>query len=205
MLWGATSGAYGGGATVVNIGNTEIKPERIKEFEFGIDAEFLRMFSLEFTYYVQNADNSIVGFNNPPTTGLTASSVPYNIGSIKSSGFESLLQANLLTSPDFGLDLSFIWNYQTNEVTSLGGAQPIFDGFNQNVIKEGLPKHEFYMVKVMGAKFDANGAYAGVDVSTDRYDFGNPIPSHTGSFTINFRFLKNFNLYVLPIGLWTEK
>lgn len=197
LLWGATTGGYGGGATVVNIGNPAIKPERIKEFEVGIDAEFLNTFSLEFTYYLQNANNSIVGFNNPPSTGLTASSVPFNIGSIKSSGFESLLQASVLKSMDFGLDMSFIWNYQKNEVTSIGGAQPIFDGFNQNVIKEGLPKHEFYMLKVNGAKFDANGKYAGPDVTTERYDFGNPIPAHTGSFTVNFQFFKNFNLYLL--------
>ncbi|MFA3783458.1 TonB-dependent receptor domain-containing protein [Melioribacteraceae bacterium 4301-Me] len=197
LLWGATTGGYGGGATIVNIGNPAIKPERIKEFEVGFDAEFLNMFSLEFTYYRQNANNSIVGFNNAPTTGLTASSVPINVGSIKAWGFESLLQANLLRSADYSLDLSFIWNYQTNEVTSIGGAQPIFDGFNQNVIKEGLPKHEFYLIKVNGAKFDANGKYAGPDVTTDRFDFGNPIPNHTGSFTLNFRFFKNFNLYVL--------
>ncbi|MHB1689002.1 MAG: carboxypeptidase-like regulatory domain-containing protein [Ignavibacteriaceae bacterium] len=197
LLWGATSGGYGGGATIVNIGNPTIKPERIKEFEFGLDAEFLNIFSMELTYYIDNASNSIVGFNNPPSTGLTASPVPFNVGKIKSSGFESLLQANLLSSRDFGLDLSFIWNYQKNEVTDLGGAQPIFDGFNNNVIKEGMPKHEFYVVKVNGAKFDANGKYAGPDVTTDRFDFGNPIPSHTGSFTVNFRFLKNFNFYAL--------
>ncbi len=197
LLWTGVLGGYGGGAVISNIGNSSIKPERIKEFEFGVDAEFLNIFSAELTYYIDNASNSIVGFRNPPSTGLTASTVPFNVGKIKSSGFESLLQANVLNSRDFGLDLSFIWNYQKNEVTDLGGAQPIFDGFNNNVIKEGMPKHEFYVVKINGAKFDGTGKYAGPDVTTDRFDFGNPIPSHTGSFTVNFRFLKNFNFYAL--------
>ena len=197
LLWTATSGAYGGGATLISIGNAGIEPERIKEIEFGIDAELFNIFSLELTYYRQSAEKSIVGFNNPPSTGLTASSVPFNIGKIKGSGFESLLQANLFENQDFGLNMGFIWNYQTNEVVDLGGAQPIFDGFSNNVIKEGLPKHEFYREVVNGAKFDATGKYTGVDVQTTRTALGNPIPSHTGSFTFNFKFLKNFNLYAL--------
>jgi len=155
------------------------------------------MFSIELTYYRQTASKSIVGFNNPPSTGLTASSVPFNIGEIEGSGFESYLQANLLKGEDFGLDLGLIWNYQKNEVKDLGGAQPIYDGFSNNVIKEGLPKHEFYREVVLGAKFDGTGKYTGVDVETDRTALGNPIPSHTGSFNVNFKFFKNFNLYAL--------
>ena len=76
------------------------------------------------------------------------------------------------------------------------GAQPIFDGFSNNVIKRAV-KHEFYREVVNGAKFDATGKYTGVDVQTTRTAFGNPIPSHTGSFTINFKFLRNFNFYAL--------
>ena len=197
LLWTATSGAYGGGGTLISIGNAAIEPERIKEFEFGIDAELFNILSLELTYYMTTAKKSIVGFNNPPSTGLTASSVPYNIGEIKGSGFESLLQANLLNSQDFALNLGFIWNYQTNEVVDLGGAQPIYDGFSNSVIKEGLAKHEFYREVVNGARFDGTGKYIGVDVQSTRSDLGNPIPSHTGSFTVNFKFLKNFNLYAL--------
>jgi hypothetical protein len=45
--------------------------------------------------------------------------------------------------------------------------------------------------------FDDNGVYIGPDVSQDRVSFGNPIPNYTGSFSFNFRFLKNFSFYVL--------
>ncbi|MDH7604243.1 MAG: hypothetical protein QHH13_05015, partial [Melioribacter sp.] len=37
----------------------------------------------------------------------------------------------------------------------------------------------------------------GVEATEDRVDLGNPYPDHYGSFTVNFRFLKNFNLYAL--------
>jgi len=198
LLWSSTVGGYGPGAIINAIGNSKIKPERIKEFEIGVDAEFLDIFSLEFTYYKQNANNSIVGLNNPPSTGLTATSVPFNIGSMKASGFESSLQANLFRNSNYEVNLGLIWNYQTNEVTDLGGAQPIFDGFSNNVIKEGLPKHEFYRQVVKGALFDpTTGVYLGPDVSSERFALGNPIPKHTGSLNINIKLFKRINVYAL--------
>jgi len=197
LLWSAVNAGHGIGAVLNAIGNESIKPEEIKEIEVGFETEFLNMFSLEFTYFKQNANNSIVDKQNAPSTGLTASAVPFNIGGMKNWGFESLLQFNPIRGRDYNLSFSFIWNYQNNEVTDLGGAQPIFDGFDVNVIKEGMRKHEFYTWKTKGAKFDANGKYIGVEATEDRVDLGNPYPDHYGSFTVNFRFLKNFNFYAL--------
>ena len=195
LLWSAENDGGKVGAVIQNIGNSSIKPERIKEFETGLDAEFLRNFSIEFTYYQQNAVNSIFYKYESPSTGLTESPVPFNVGGIKNWGFESLLKANLIRSKDYGLELSFNWNYQNNVVTNLGGAEYI--GLIANVIKEGLPKHEFYLHKVLGAKFNQDGTYNTANATADRQDFGNPIPNHTGSFSIKFRFLKNFNFYAL--------
>jgi TonB-dependent SusC/RagA subfamily outer membrane receptor len=197
FLWGAIAGGYGAGAIITNIGNASIKPERIKEIETGFEAEFLKNYSIEFTYYHQTASNSIVYISKSPSTGLTDSDIPFNIGRLKNWGFEAHLKASLIRSRDYGLDFSLIWNYQNNEVTNLGGAEPIYDYNNVNVIKAGLPKHEFYNWKSFGARFDSVGVYAGPIVSDDRVDLGNPIPNHTGSLSISFRFLRNFNLYAL--------
>lgn len=197
LLWTSANGGYGGGAVLSSIGNPDIEPERIKELEFGFEAEFLTNYSVEFTYYKQFAENSIIGKELAPSTGKTATAIPYNIGSVESWGIESLIQATPIRTTNYELSLSLIWNYQTNEVTDLGGAQPIYDGFGDNVIKEGLPKHEFYIQKVTGARFDQNGEYAGVIVTPEPVDLGNPIPDHTGSFTVNFRFFKNFTLYAM--------
>ena len=65
------------------------------------------------------------------------------------------------------------------------------------LIKEGLPKHAFYTKKVKGALFNDDGTYAGPDVEDERSYCGTPIPKYTGAFSINLRFMKNFNLYVL--------
>lgn len=193
LLYAAEAGGYGAGAVISVIGNPDIQPERVKEFELGIDTEFLDNVSLEFTYYIQKATNSIVGKVNAPSTGLTASTTPFNVGAVDASGFESLLQYSPLRSSDYELDLSLIWNYQTNEVKDLGGAQPIYSV--NNVIHVGKPKYEFYTYNSTGPTYDVNGKYTGSTRSVDRVELGNPVPNHTGSFTVNFRFLRHFNFY----------
>ncbi|HKJ67213.1 MAG TPA: carboxypeptidase-like regulatory domain-containing protein, partial [bacterium] len=93
LLWEAEPSGYGAGAVLNAIGNSEIRPERLKEWEFGLEAEFTRRFSAEFTYYRQRSEDSIIEFRNAPSTGRTASAVPFNIGVIKGWGTEILLQA----------------------------------------------------------------------------------------------------------------
>ncbi|MFQ6115673.1 MAG: hypothetical protein ACE5NG_16555, partial [bacterium] len=120
-----------------------------------------------------------------------------NIGRLDGSGLEILLQGSPIRTRNFGLDFTLINNWQDNEVKDLGGAQPIFDGFDINVIKEGLRKLEFFTFPVLGATFNDDGTYAGPDVGEERVAFGNPNPDYNGSFSLNLRVFKNFNLYIL--------
>lgn len=196
LLWSGQSGGYGAGATVFSLGNTALKPERMKELEVGFDAEFMKNLSVEFTYYKQDANESIVFKNNAPSTGFGAYTSPFNVGSVANSGFEAMIQYKPIITPDYDLSMSLIWNYQTNEVKSLGGQGAIYAN-DINVYKEGLAKHEFHTFKINGAKFDAAGKYLGPDVTAERFAMGNPIPAHNGSFTINFRFLRNFSFYAM--------
>ena len=205
LRFSAEPSGYGAGAVLDFIGNQEIEPERIREFEVGVEAELLDRIGLEVTGYYQQAENSIIDFENAPSTGLTASDVPFNVGSATGWGVESNLSATVLNTRNYGLDFNFLWSYSENEVDDLGGAQPIFDGFDVNVIKEGLPRDAFFTWSTR-ATFDENGVYAGPELTTtdtdgdgepDRAMFGIPYPKHTGSFSTNVRFLGNFNLYVL--------
>jgi TonB-dependent SusC/RagA subfamily outer membrane receptor len=199
LTWNAAVGAVGVGTNISSKGNSTIQPERIKEWEFGIDVEFLKMFSLEFTHYRQNATNSIVASTTAPSTGLYRFPYPVNVGSIKSWGFETQLQINPIRTADYDLNLSLIWNYQKNQVENLGETDEITNG--TEVIRPGLPKHEFYTYIAVSPKFDATTKkYIGVNLSTDRVDLGNPVPDHSGSVSVNFRFLKNFTLYAM--GEW---
>ena len=198
LLYRAQSSGYGRGAVLSTIGNSQIQPERVKELELGFETVLFTNYAIDFTYYLQKIRDSIVGFVNSPSTGKIATAAPFNIGEVEGSGVEVQIQASPLRQRNFGLDLSLIGNYQTNEVTDLGGAQPIVSGITANVIREGLSKHQFFTRKLKGPLFDpATKVYLGPEMTIDNVDAGSPIPKYNGSLTVNFRFLKNFNLYAL--------
>lgn len=192
VRWQSEPSGYGTGGVISSIGNPAIEPERITEFEAGFDIQFLNMYGIEFTFFSQQANKSLVDFNNAPSTGLTATSIPKNVGSLTGMGFETGIYATPLRTKDYQLDLDLKWTYATNEVTDLGGAPPLFS--DENALAVGQPKGAFYTFKVLGALYDASGNYVGPNVDTVRSFLGNPVPAHVGSFTISFRFLKNFTL-----------
>ncbi len=201
LLYEAEQGGFGAGGVLRRIGNAEIEPERVKELELGFDAEFFTNYALELSYYSQDIEDSIILFRNAPSTGKTRTSVPFNIGQASGRGIETLFQGSPIRTKNFGLDFTLINSFQDNEVDDLGGAQPIFDGFDINVVKEGLRKHEFFTIPVFGATFDENDVYAGPDTPDNtlenRVARGNPVPHYTGSFSLNLRVFKNLNIYAL--------
>lgn len=195
LLWEGTKSGYGTGASVNILGNPSIEPERIKEFEVGLEIELNKAYGLDFTYFIQQANHSIIGFINAPSTGFTTRSTPMNVGSIEGSGFEANLYGQIFRTTDYQLDLDLKWSYASNEVVDLGPAPPII--VNENAVIVGQPRAAFWGKAVRGALFDDQGAFAGPDVDSVESFLGNPVAPNSGSFSLNFRFLKNFKLYGL--------
>lgn len=198
FLWGVGNSGWGTGAVPVYVGNEDLKPEKISELELGLDVDILDRASLEFTFSLMNATNSVVGLLEAPSTGITSNAVPFNVGEIDGWSFENVIKITPIVDRNYRLDMTLTNSFQGNEVKDLGGAQPIFDGFDINVIKEGLPKYTFYDVKVLGAQFDeTTGEYIGINATDDRVDLGNPYPDYRGSFSFNLDLFNFANLYVL--------
>jgi TonB-dependent starch-binding outer membrane protein SusC len=204
LLYGAAAFAVGRGLTIAEVGNPEIEPERIKELEVGLDMDFLDFYTAEITYYKQWAEDSIFEFNRAPSTGLTFDSPAFNVGGVEGQGIELAFGGTPIRNTNFELDFNILYSFQENEVKDLGGAQPIFDGFDLNVIDEGLPKSAFYVQSVNGALRDGNGdvvlrtnGLPEPDVSADRELQGIPYPDHNGSITLNMRIFRNIEVYSL--------
>jgi len=197
IRWETDRSGYGVGYVVGSIGNPDIALENIQEFEVGLEFEIESRYGLDFTYYMGSGRNSIVNFPNTPSTGLTATGVPRNVGGIDNWGFEANAYASVIRTADWGLDFNLIVNNQNNEVTDLGGAQPIGSTYGDQYIEVGYSRSSFFGFVVTGVQYDENGLYAGPTYSDNLEYVAYAIPTWTGSFGTTFRFLKHFSLYGL--------
>ena len=209
-LWNAVNSQYGVGAVLSDIGNPEIKPERISEFEIGLEAEVAN-FAWDFTYYTQNAKESIVDRMNVGSSGMTQSPGKFNVGEIEGSGWESQLFAYFGGKQLGGwkLDLTLTNSFTENNVVSMGGADPIYGGpgGGKQAFAEGYAKHSFINDINVGAKFSDGtnemendlhpmygevmpaGAYYGDETSDGKVFLGIGTPDKTGSFAFNLNVL----------------
>lgn len=193
LRWGVVQSGHGAGAVITTLGNPALQPETVQEIEIGTEIELNNAYGIELTYFRQFAANSIFARQQAPSVGLPD---PFqNVGSIVGSGIEANIYAELLRTEDYQLNLNFIYNHATNEVTDLGGAAPIISG--ENVVMEGFSKGEFVSFPIVGALYEADGTYRGPKLGTERVSFGKPLAPTNGSFSFTFRFLKDFSLYVL--------
>ena len=200
---GGERGGFGAGGVVNSAGDPDLDPERITEFEAGIDASINQRYTLGVTYYYQTTSNSIVDFQPAPSSGLGNFDVPRNVGEIVGQGVESQLDVAILDLENYQVDFSVNHTWQTAEVKELGG-QLIQGGFERNVIKEGLPPGAFFGFEVDGAQFTPNGLYNGPNIVdqngdgqitlADRTQLGNPNPDHYGGFSLNVRLFENLTI-----------
>ncbi len=219
LLYTAEPGGDGSGAVPQSIGNAAIEPERVGEVEVGLDAELFDRFGIQTSYYWQNARRSIFDVPLAPSSGLVITNRPTNVAEISGQGFELALDVTALARPNAVVRLGAIVNYATNSVQEIGTntvgepLAPLFDAFDINVIKPGLPRAALYVRPVNGALFDADGAYAGVDVGVDpdvneiapgacsveedRCFYGTPYPEWSGSFTADVRLFRGLTVYAL--------
>lgn len=99
-------------------GNNNILPERQKEFEAGIDIGFLQdRIVFEGTYYNKTSDDLIFLAQAPPSTGFTTKYV--NGGTLKNTGFELTLDAEIVNTKDWLWNSSISWWKNKSEITEL--------------------------------------------------------------------------------------
>ncbi|MCU4156160.1 TonB-dependent receptor [Carboxylicivirga sp. A043] len=143
------------GAAPVKMANTEVQWETVESTNFGVDMAFLSdKISLSADYFVKETKDMLVQVPIAEYAGYDGS--PYvNAGSVKNKGFE----IDLGYRGKIGSDLKFAVNLNAshvdNEVTSLGGGQPIIAGSVSLVgsvtrTMEGLPIGSFYGYEVEG-------------------------------------------------------
>lgn len=99
-------------------GNPDLKSERQKEFETGIDfGLFNNRLNGSVTYYIKTIDDLILQASKEPSSGFTSEFV--NAGSLENRGIEIGLTAVLARSEDFNWDFNVNFFKNESEITEL--------------------------------------------------------------------------------------
>lgn len=113
-----------------NPGNTNLRSERVKTYEFGVDLGFFDYrFNVGATYYNGTTIDALFTPDNVPSSGQLAQVT--NIGEIQNTGWEFEMRANLINTAKHKLNINASYNNNDNLVKNSGGAPPfIVGGFN---------------------------------------------------------------------------
>jgi TonB-linked SusC/RagA family outer membrane protein len=203
------------GLAPVQPGNNNLTWETSSQTDIGIDFGFLNSkISGEIDYYRKDTQDLLFSVPLIPSSG--AASINQNIGTLKSQGFEFVLNTENISTDDFSWSTNF--NISTNniELLSLPNANAdIVNGLNINRV--GEPVAAFYLREYAGVD-PANGDAlyfintenpdGSLDKSTttnvneaQRIVAGNPFPELISGLT-NTMLYKNFDLSFTFQGEW---
>ncbi len=125
------------------LGNPDLKPERQREYEAGLEAGLLGdRLSLELTYYDQRTSDLVLSVPVSITTG--AQSQFQNIGVIRNRGIEGALNTVNVARPNFGWSSRLTFSANRNRVEELATSADTIATRYLNVVVEGQPVGVFY-------------------------------------------------------------
>lgn len=146
------------GMGIVGIGNPDLKWEKNKAWNFGLDLTFIERIGVTLDYYVRNTSDLIM--NRPVSyvpgyyNSSYGASVAQNVGSMRNQGIEVTISSTNISRPDFTWTTSLNFGHNSNKVTKLTGDQDqIISGVLIHEV--GKPYYSYYMYE-----------YAGVDPET---------------------------------------
>ena len=191
-LFGSANYGSEPGVAPSTLANENLKWERTREFNVGLDASFFRgRLGLEADYYLKKTDDLLLSRPISGTSGFT--SVFANVGGIENRGVE--LRINTINvqprrTGDFGWRSDFNISFNENEVVSLFNDEPFNAGRrNVNRVEVGEPLGAFHMRRFLGVDPETGNA----TFSEDREIVGSPHPDFTGGLNNSVQW-KGFDL-----------
>jgi TonB-linked SusC/RagA family outer membrane protein len=126
------------GVTFGGVGNSNLKPERSREVEFGLDATILSdRIGVEVTYFNKQTEDALIFRQLPLSLGVGAGRFE-NLGSVKNTGVELALNTRIFENGTTSFGLDFVGAFLDNELKTLGeGIEPVIFGVQRHV--EGYP------------------------------------------------------------------
>ena len=203
------------GLAFSRMGNSDLTWEVLEKTNIGVDLSlFSSRVKIVADYYINDANRLVDRVQTPASVGVPNNQYIANIGNIRNKGWEFSVDADVIRTEDFSLNINANLTLNDNEVLELSnGADQIFD---YNIIRVGLPINSLYGVKYWGVN-PANGnpvyykndgslvqgnlptnSYRVFDpsnpsdvskaaTSPDLMELGNTLPTYFGAFNINMK------------------
>ncbi|MCV9385297.1 SusC/RagA family TonB-linked outer membrane protein [Reichenbachiella ulvae] len=188
-----------GGIAPSTLENPNLGWEQTTQLNIGTDFQlFDGRIGVTGDYFEKTTEDLLFNADVPGTTGFA--NIPSNFGSIKNTGFEISVNANLLSLGDFKWDMNANFSHIKNEVVEIqNDGQIVSRNF---ILQEGESLSQLHLIKFLGvdpltgdAVFeDVNSD--GVINSDDKQAVGSGIPTMFGGWTNSFSY-KGLSLSVL--------
>jgi TonB-dependent starch-binding outer membrane protein SusC len=175
-------------------GTADIRPERQREIELGVDMSLLaNRAAIEFTYYNQHTTDLLLNRSLAPTSGFSSQLV--NVGTLDNVGFELLLRVVPVQTRNVQWTSIFIYSQNRNEVDGLEEERLILGGFGFVAAINNEPIGVFFTTAY---ERDAQGNIVhddnGLPVrAAESKIVGDPNPDFTASWTNEVQIGRNWN------------
>ena len=134
------------GMRPTSIPNPDLTWEVSKKFDAGFDLQLFNRINLTFDYYNEKTTDALFQVPLSRTTGM--SQTYRNIGSIRNSGIEVGINANIMRTKDLNWTAYANLTYNKNKVIALSTDKPIESTYT--IIEAGKPYRQFYMKEYAG-------------------------------------------------------
>lgn len=186
------SGELKPGFTPGELGNSELGPERSREYELGLDASLYGgRVTAEVTGFLQRTYDALVPMQSPPSQGFLSSQLT-NVGTLQNKGAEVALGLGLIRGRDFEWDLDLMLSLLRSEAIDLNGEEIAY-GFSQFSGSRGWVREGYPVPAIFGAKIVNAGEIADPIIEQDAY-IGPAYPTHTFGFRTGFTILNNLGI-----------
>ena len=208
-----TGNQYGGvnGLTFAQIGNNSLQWETVVSSNIAIDFSLFNRLRGSFDIYKRNTEDLFFPTPISPAINGAQSSISANVGELQNSGFDLQLKYDLFKAKkqgDFGMTLSFVTNFNEQEVISLGSGGDIPYG-----LRVGGVISEIYAAPYMGVNpangnmlfQDQNGNITEDLIESDQVaTMKNAYPDYQGSFGFDAEWKNLFmtTQFNYATGIW---
>lgn len=130
-------GSTGFGQQVVSLPNPNLKWERTKGVNLGVDfGLWNNRLSGTLEYYNNNTSDLLYSVTMPSITGFN--SIQTNLGKIQNTGFEASLTYQVVNSRDFNWSATYNFWTNKNSIVTLTGVDANGDGKEDDLVSDGL-------------------------------------------------------------------